>query len=97
MKLMIFAAAAVAVSGGVAWAGGSSPQVDVPIWAYQSSANYCPAGLQPVSISGAICCGTPNRQGTYQAAKQHGGTYQRVTSTRKRVACPVGQKGCTTY
>jgi hypothetical protein len=33
------------------------------VWAYPSSANYCPAGLQPVTIGGVICCGTPTHYG----------------------------------
>ena len=36
------------------------------IYAYPSSANYCPAGLQPITISGVICCGTPNTSTSYQ-------------------------------
>lgn len=29
------------------------------------AANYCPAGLQPITIGGVICCGTPNTTAHY--------------------------------
>lgn len=38
----------------------------VAIWDYAASENYCPAGLQPIMLGGAICCGTPNATG-YQS------------------------------
>ena len=41
------------------------------IYAYPSSANYCPAGLQPITISGVICCGTPNTSTSYQQMMAH--------------------------
>lgn len=41
----------------------ADPNRRVAIWAYPSSANYCPAGLQPVRIGGVICCGTPTHTG----------------------------------
>jgi hypothetical protein len=39
---------------------------EVAIWAYPTKHNYCPAGLQPVSVGGVICCGTPTHTG-YQS------------------------------
>ncbi|MBT0956067.1 hypothetical protein IV417_01595 [Alphaproteobacteria bacterium KMM 3653] len=39
--------------------------------------NYCPAGLQPITISGVICCGTPNQTVSYASMKQ--------TPVRKKV------------
>ncbi len=33
------------------------------VYAYPSKANYCPAGLQPVTVGGVICCGVPNAHG----------------------------------
>lgn len=32
--------------------------------------NFCPAGLQPITISGVICCGKPNQTVSYQAMKR---------------------------
>lgn len=61
-----------------------------PVWAYQSSANYCPAGLQPVSNGDAICCGVPNQKVTYQVATRSHGGAQRAST----MVCPVGEKGC---
>lgn len=60
------------------------------IYVYHSSENYCPAGLQPVTLSGEICCGQPNQSMTYQQAMAH-------TSPKRhaRSDCPVGTKGCT--
>jgi hypothetical protein len=50
--------------------GEFAPATDeVPIWAYPSEANHCPAGLQPVVIGGVVSCGTPNRVG-YAERKQ---------------------------
>ena len=48
------------------------------VYRYDSAANYCPAGLQPVTISGVICCGKPNA-GSYQQAMMHP-----VSHARKR-------------
>ena len=72
----------------------SSPAV----YAFKSHANYCPAGLQPVTIDGVICCGTPNREQTYQQVMAHGAAKKRhVHRVRavRRADCPVGTKGCT--
>ena len=70
------------------------------IYAYPSSANYCPAGLQPITISGVICCGTPNQSMTYAQVKAHPAPRvkrYRVTAPRRsaRAQCPVGAKGCS--
>lgn len=71
------------------------------IYPYQTSDNYCPAGLQPVSINGVICCGQPNQHISYQSAmahpvaapkKQHRATHK---INRARSQCEVGTKGCT--
>lgn len=59
--------------------------------------NYCPTGLQPVTISGVICCGTPNQKMSYQHALAHGHPKRaRVHRVRSKSAdCPIGTKGCT--
>lgn len=68
----------------------------VGVYAYESRANFCPAGLQPVSLNGVICCGTANQEQTYQQAMRH--PVARVThrprSARADFSCPVGVKGC---
>jgi len=87
LRTGFFAALALAALGGAAFAGGPG------IYAYEGTANYCPAGLQPVSINGVICCGAPNRAQSYQQAKQHPVT--RIRSARARYdECAPGVKGC---
>ena len=65
------------------------------IYPYATTANYCPGGLQPISINGVICCGTPNQSMTYQQATSAPvvRTYSRPAPVRDDV-CPEGQKGC---
>ena len=94
-KTIILAAAAMTLGAGAALAEGqiSQPSLAGPkIYAYQSHANYCPAGLQPVTINGVICCGTPNAGVTYQQAMSH--PVVRKRSYRRRADCPIGVKGC---
>lgn len=69
---------------------------DAKIYPYHS-ANYCPAGLQPVTISGVICCGTPNQHISYAQAKAHPVKRHRVAKQHTRSAtahCKAGHKGC---
>lgn len=73
---------------------------DVKVRPYATSENYCPAGLQPVSINGVICCGTPNTHETYQSAMAHPVAKKKVHKVRHkprqtRSHCAVGTKGCT--
>lgn len=69
---------------------------DMPkIYAVRNTANYCPSGLQPITINGVICCGTPNQSVSYQSMKAH--PVARVQSRARknsRIVCPVGEKGC---
>lgn len=68
----------------------SSAEAPVGVYATGSSENYCPAGLQPVTVDGTTSCGTPNRAGTYAQA-------MRAPAGRSRAgwySCPVGTKGC---
>ncbi|WP_226782516.1 hypothetical protein [Oceaniglobus trochenteri] len=53
-----------------AMAPGVALAQDAAIYAYPT-ANYCPAGLQPVTIGGVICCGTPTRHQSYARMMQH--------------------------
>jgi len=69
------------------------------IYPYSTSANYCPTGLQPITIDGVICCGTPNQSVSYQSMKAHPVArkvrVRRATSApTSRIVCPVGEKGC---
>ncbi len=73
---------------------------DAKIYPYPTGADYCPAGLQPITIQGVICCGTPNQTMTYQQVKAH--PVQRKTRKvhyqKPRVvsySCIPGEKGCS--
>jgi len=41
------------------------------VYPYPTAVNYCPAGLQPVTANGVICCGVPNRNVSYAEAMRH--------------------------
>lgn len=62
------------------------------IYPYPASANYCPAGLRPITIDGVICCGVPNQHMTYQQAKSAPAPRAKRYSGG---SCPEGAKGCT--
>jgi hypothetical protein len=65
------------------------------VYAFESKANYCPAGLQPVSINGTVCCGVPNQAQSYQEAMRHPVSHRVTRSARPRYDdCPPGAKGC---
>jgi hypothetical protein len=68
----------------------------VGTYAYESRDNFCPVGLQPVTLNGVICCGVPNQEQTYQEAMRHPVTQvtHRVRSARAHLSCPPGMKGC---
>ncbi|MEP5729122.1 MAG: hypothetical protein ABJL67_07080 [Sulfitobacter sp.] len=62
-------------------------------------ANYCPAGFQPIVISGVICCGVPNQHMSYSQALAHPMPKKKVHKVRHkvrsaRVTCEPGTKGC---
>jgi hypothetical protein len=73
---------------------------DVHVYPVPTKSNYCPAGLQPVTISGTISCGSPNKTVTYQQMMTHPqkarvkhkpkATYRRSA----RPTCDPGAKGC---
>lgn len=71
---------------------------EAKIYAYPSKANYCPAGLQPITIAGVICCGTPNQSMSYQQVMAHPvRKHKKVRQHRVRSArahCQAGLKGC---
>ena len=93
----------IALTLGVLAMGATSALADSGprIYKYSSSANYCPSGLQPITLNGVICCGTPNQSVSYQQAKAHPVTRTkrvrqrvRVRKASSRIVCPVGEKGC---
>lgn len=71
---------------------------EAKVYPYPSHANYCPAGLQPVTISGVICCGTPNTHITYQQMMAHPAPrkhkVRHYTPARASYECAIGEKGC---
>ncbi|WP_299045461.1 hypothetical protein [uncultured Tateyamaria sp.] len=70
-------------------------QAGPKIYAYHSQHNFCPAGLQPVTMDGTICCGRPNQGISYQQALAHSVAKKRHVRRVKQSSCPVGTKGCT--
>jgi len=67
------------------------------IYPYATSANYCPGGLQPITINGVICCGKPNQSMTYQQATSAPVARRAVPVSAKpkqSAVCPEGEKGC---
>jgi hypothetical protein len=55
---------------------------------YSGGANHCPAGLQPITMGGVICCGTPTTSEPY--INRAGGKRRGYS-----MSCPAGQKGCS--
>ena len=65
------------------------------IYPVHTKHNYCPAGLQPVSMDGTICCGTPNQHMSYsKVMAQHSG-YKAKRRHSARAHCAAGVKGCS--
>ncbi len=92
MRFPLSAALLAAVIAAPAAAGGPK------IYAYDAGANYCPSGLQPITMNGVICCGQPNQNQSYQQVMRHPVPKKRhVTRLRhSRVidTCAEGVKGC---
>lgn len=66
------------------------------IYPYHSSENFCPAGMQPVTMDGVICCGKPNQSHSYQAMMAHPVKKKhRAVRHSSRADCPIGTKGCS--
>lgn len=91
-------ATALVVTGSAAMAWGDmymgdathNPNSNALVHAYHAP-NYCPAGLQPVTIGGVVCCGKPNA-GAYI---DRPGKARRVSAPKPapRAYAPVGEKG----
>ena len=76
---------------------------ETKIYPYKTHENYCPTGLQPVSINGVICCGKSNQHISYQSAMAHPVAKKKRHVTHRATHKPqrarshsqVGTKGCT--
>ncbi len=85
---------------GLVMLGAAPALADGPrIYAYGGE-NNCPSGLQPITIDGVICCGTPNQSVSYQSMKAHPLRRARTVGTTRRYvqstpSCPIGTKGCS--
>lgn len=71
--------AALLASPALAWSNAPMQPAGAPILVhpYPTSVNYCPSGLQPITLGGVICCGVPNTHETYynHPGYRSGGTY----------------------
>ena len=74
MKKFLFGAGLTALT----LAAAPALAMDAKLYPYKASANYCPAGLQPIVMGGVICCGTPNQTVSYEYMKQHPVTRKRA-------------------
>ncbi|WP_306152358.1 hypothetical protein [Roseovarius sp. MMSF_3281] len=64
-------------------------------YAFGAGANYCPNGLQPITMNGVICCGQPNQSQSYQQVMRHPVAKPRhVRRARTVDTCAEGVKGC---
>lgn len=98
--MLKFTGMMVAATVGLMVAAPQTAQAEVKIYPYKTSQNYCPAGLQPVSINGVICCGKPTTQMSYQSAMAHPVARKKTHKARHqprraRSHCAIGTKGCT--
>ena len=91
----------IATGLAVAMIGGAAIAQEGKIYPYASSENYCPDGLQPITISGVICCGTPNTSQSYQSVMAHPVKKAKKVYKKRAVrvsravdTCPEGVKGC---
>lgn len=80
----------------LALAGAAPALADgVKIYPFASAESYCPDGLQPVSIAGVICCGTPDQSMTYQQVMRHPVRVAARAPKSEAKVCPEGEKGCS--
>ena len=63
LAAILLAAAPLPVLAGSGTQNTQPATNEIAVWAYPARENFCPTGLQPVSIGGVICCGVPNRTG----------------------------------
>lgn len=88
----------IAAGLSLALIGTSAVAGEAKIYPYASGENFCPNGLQPITISGVICCGTPNTDQSYQSAMAHSAQKARKTRSMRKTrmvdTCAEGVKGC---
>ncbi len=76
--------------------GASGLAAETKIYPYHAAENFCPSGLQPVTMDGKICCGKPNQSMSYQAMMRHGAAKRHVGQmSRPKPNCALGTKGCS--
>ena len=86
------------MAASVALFAGTSAKAEAKIYPVHTHENYCPAGLQPITISGVICCGVPNQHQTYQQVMKHPvprKAHHRPVHYSARPDCREGSKGCS--
>ncbi|MEM6759910.1 MAG: hypothetical protein AAF601_10570 [Pseudomonadota bacterium] len=83
----------LALTAAPALADNHTPTPGGNIYSYKTHTNFCPAGLQPVTMDGVICCGVPNQSMSYQHVMAHASNRAHAQRAA-RVDCPVGAKGC---
>ncbi|WP_425099622.1 hypothetical protein [Tropicibacter sp. S64] len=87
--------AGAALAWGDAYRGDATndPNSNFLMHSYPSKENFCPAGLQPVTLGGVICCGVPNA-GPYINRAGGKAAYKPKKKVRAPAAyAPVGEKG----
>jgi len=67
---------------------------EMKIYAYPTTVNYCPAGLQPVVLNGVICCGQPTTSVSYKQMMSEP-VVRKKRRYSARVDCTEGTKGCS--
>ncbi|MFD0858357.1 hypothetical protein [Roseovarius aquimarinus] len=91
------AGAALAVCAAVTAAPSFAVEAKIYPYAVSTHENYCPAGLQPITLSGVVCCGVPNQAHTYQQVMRHPvhKVRHKPVSYSARPDCREGEKGCS--
>lgn len=81
----------------VAFVAGAPAAAEPKIYPVHTHENYCPAGLQPITISGVICCGVPNQHQTYSQVMKHPvrQVSHKPATYSARPDCREGVKGCS--
>ncbi len=85
----VLGATLMAATSALAWSEDVSRMMqpatnEMPIYAYPSKHNYCPAGLQPVVVGGVICCGAP----THAAQVHHPAPRRHAPRVTHRASAP---------
>ncbi|WP_076532649.1 hypothetical protein [Roseovarius nanhaiticus] len=86
------------VAAGAALFAGTPAQAEAKIYAVPTHENYCPAGLQPITISGVVCCGVPNQHQSYGQMMKHPAprkVHHKPVNYSARPDCREGIKGCS--